>query len=602
MLGRVLVVENRTEYAEEACRKLKALGCEVTSVPDLETIKKARENADKWETIVLRAVQSALEKDKFDVIVINLHLKDESGHLLYEGDFLGEKVLRHVTENYPGISCIVCTAHPPGRSAHFFLDRYNVADIIYKNAIIPARTDYLCDATKEVLTKGHRVRKKIGERWYELTGVNSQIYRFLHNNDIMSQVSSGIENSDNRLIKALGGDLLDERVGEATSLMADLWHLEAGLPRYPLIYKLGEMEFGRAFWEGHRDHLIHQLLVYLLGLYLYYGSDQLRGALSADMSEVDFLRAWKIAALFHDLGYVFEVEFEKKGKVYDQAFVELNDLRKKCLYHYFTARGISILEAEDYKIRHHGGIFVPEVNSKQIRTLSYFVDEDLFLPLEPQAQKAHLGETEDSLRRYWEYAMSHWTQGPRREGYVDHGIAGALVLLQQYRSLKHYLEKAICVIQRSSRLVARRTAGLIANLASQIAEYQSAVEAAASAIALHYIDVDNWDRDDAFTSQSLTLNQFCLSLQGTPFAFFLALVDILQSWDRPRYTMPKGLNYVMQAQDVAIGFRDGKIIVTYKTDPYRGTLQSIFARMLEQMSHYMWLDDLRVLLEEGDQS
>jgi hypothetical protein len=225
----------------------------------------------------------------------------------------------------------------------------------------------------------------------------------------------------------------------------------------------------------------------------------------------------------------------------------------------------------------------------------------LFLSFESQALETGLGTTKDSLRRYWEYAMSHWTRDRKRNGYVDHGIAGALVLLQQYYSLQHYVGRAVPAIRRSRASIDKETAGLIVSLLTLIKEYKPAVEAAASAIALHYVDVDAWDHNDAFASQSLTLNKFRLHTQKTPLAFFLALVDALQSWDRPKYTMPKGADYAMQAQDVKIEFRDSKIVITYKADQYRGTKQSIFAHIVGYMSRYMRHEDLKLLLEEGDQ-
>ena len=64
------------------------------------------------------------------------------------------------------------------------------------------------------------------------------MYRFLHNRGVISRVFEGIRDYDNRLVKVLGGRL-GEPVDTAVTLMADLRHKEAGLPRYPLAYRLG---------------------------------------------------------------------------------------------------------------------------------------------------------------------------------------------------------------------------------------------------------------------------------------------------------------------------------------------------------------------------
>ena len=63
--------------------------------------------------------------------------------------------------------------------------------------------------------------------------------------------------------------------------------------------------------------------------------------------------------------------------------------------------------------------------------------------------------------------------------------------------------------------------------------------------------------------------------------------------DWSKFAMPKKSVYTVQTQDIAITFRDGKILITYYADAH-------FAQMLEQMSHYMRLIDLNALLEEGE--
>lgn len=593
MSVRILVVENTIPYAEEACRMLETMGCYALSVPSSETLSIAERSDRAYDEVVYDAVVSTLQTQQFDIVIVNLHLDDDAKDPFSDGDFLGQRILDHVYVHYPGISLIVCTAYVPALTSSLY-ERYNVADVVHKRP--PLNTTAVCDAVRRILENGHSVRRKIG-RIYELKGINSQIYRFLHNAGILPKIFANVESFDDRLVKSLGADSHDERIIEATRLMADLWHLEPGLPCYPLVEKLGELEFGRAFWNGHRDHIVHHLLVYLLGLYLYYGSIHLRNALSVVMSEEDFLHTWKIAALFHDLGYVFEVQYNRKDGIDSEVFRELNDLRKRPLYHYFSARELPMLEAEDEKIRNTGEIFITEVNKDQIRSISILGSEDLFLFLEPCAARAHLGEN-DALKRYWEYAMSHETVDHTRNGYVDHGIAGSLVLLQQYLSLKRYVERALPVI-KERHIVSKKTLDQISDLSKCVGKYQKFVELAASAISLHYISVDNWDLNDAFSSQELTLNQYCLDLAENPFAFFLSLVDVLQSWDRPHYAMPRGIGGVMQAQDVEIGFtKDGRIMIAYKTDKYRSTPGSLFAKTISSMLKYMNQHDVTSLLME----
>jgi hypothetical protein len=76
----------------------------------------------------------------------------------------------------------------------------------------------------------------------------------------------------------------------------------------------------------------------------------------------------------------------------------------------------------------------------------------------------------------------------------------------------------------------------------------------------------------------------------------------MQSWDRSKYTFPKGADCILQAQDITIVFKNGKIAIAYQADPYRCTPQSMYAKLVEQMSHYMLRSDLDMLLEDGNQS
>ncbi|MBD3354287.1 MAG: hypothetical protein GF364_22585 [Candidatus Lokiarchaeota archaeon] len=599
MWGRVLVVENTTPYAEQACRQLQVMGISAKAVPAPDEFNEFRALSERrYREAVLGKVRSYLGEENYDVIVVNLHLLDDGDHVLEGGDYLGIDVLQEAIVRQPSIYQVICTGHK-GRDI-FFLDRYPDAEIVHKEADQEGIRG-LCEAVRKVLVQGYPVRKRIEERPYELKGVNSQIYRFLHNSGVIFRTLSMIDDYDDRLVRALSGDLEDERLGETEKYLRDLWNLEAGLPVYPLIRKLGTMECDRVFWKEHRDHVRHTLLVYLLGLYFYYGSSGIREALDSEMSEAEFLLAWKITALFHDLGYVFEVEYEEKGKTYEAAFEELNNLRKGCLYHYAESRGLSVLKAENDRIRKQGKIYIDDVDSEQIETLTTFGDLDLFAVLEPSAGRACLGERGNSLREYWNYAMSNSTWDRGREGYVDHGIAGALVLLQQFHSLKDFVEKAKLKLEEESELVSSKTAELIRELNEEVEEYETAVHTAASAIALHNINVDNWDHSDAYIKSGgeLTLNQYRLSLKNIPLAFLLALSDNLQSWGRPKYSYPEESQYAAQAQDVAIGFDEEKIVITYKTDPLQSTEESLFSKKIEQMSHYMLLDDLNLLLRKG---
>ena len=68
----------------------------------------------------------------------------------------------------------------------------------------------------------------------------------------------------------------------------------------------------------HRDHYSHSVYVFVIGLALYAGSDQVRAAYSAKYGLAEgpqaachFLEFWGMTALFHDVGYPFEIAHQQ---------------------------------------------------------------------------------------------------------------------------------------------------------------------------------------------------------------------------------------------------------------------------------------------------
>ena len=61
----------------------------------------------------------------------------------------------------------------------------------------------------------------------------------------------------------------------------------------------------------HRDHYSHSVYVFVLGLAIYAGDGGLRRIFSdfygEDWSATDFLHLWGLSALFHDIGYPFQL-------------------------------------------------------------------------------------------------------------------------------------------------------------------------------------------------------------------------------------------------------------------------------------------------------
>jgi hypothetical protein len=64
--------------------------------------------------------------------------------------------------------------------------------------------------------------------------------------------------------------------------------------------------------EKQRDHYVHSVYVFAMGLSVYVRSSKYRKlVIGSNVVEGDFLYRWGLSALFHDIGYPFEIVFEQ---------------------------------------------------------------------------------------------------------------------------------------------------------------------------------------------------------------------------------------------------------------------------------------------------
>ncbi len=160
-----------------------------------------------------------------------------------------------------------------------------------------------------------------------LEGSTAEHIRFLMQTDALTPGFSGsmldealvdAENGRDKLIEALSHSNPNRRVITSQELIADIWNGDRGLGPYPLLKELGRCERSGVYHFRYRDHIVHQLRVWVLGLYFIGRIGWLRDALINEVVEEtgvsrtdavkEALRRWKIAALWHDIGYVFEVQ------------------------------------------------------------------------------------------------------------------------------------------------------------------------------------------------------------------------------------------------------------------------------------------------------
>src|ERR1041384_6390137 len=102
------------------------------------------------------------------------------------------------------------------------------------------------------------ITHRVGGRNYHITGANADLWQI------------ATERFENRqldtLARAFGSSDDNERVEASKQLVCELWQVHPELGPYPFLDSLSKLEFERAFFSRYRDHVCHQLKVYLLGL------------------------------------------------------------------------------------------------------------------------------------------------------------------------------------------------------------------------------------------------------------------------------------------------------------------------------------------------
>ncbi len=281
--------------------------------------------------------------------------------------------------------------------------------------------------------------------------------------------------------------------------------------------------------DKQRDHYVHSVNVFLLGLSIYSQNPHYRAAFDAvilnkknyphsyDTKHEEFFYRWGIASLFHDVGYPVEITGKQINKFID--FATEVDGRTPVKTH---------LKFENFEELNS----IAEVIPKQEFIQSYYqkhpscVYVDLLKPLDLLAHKLHLSLGVDleviksSLNRFPEIMSEN--------GFIDHGFYSAIIVLRWY-------------------------AFLIQSCQYKPEYFFYPILDSASAILLH-----NYYKNVLLKPP---YQKGPLSPEEHPIAFLLILCDELQEWNRTAYgIMDKKRNL---AEDAEIRISDRTLEVTY---------------------------------------
>ena len=299
--------------------------------------------------------------------------------------------------------------------------------------------------------------------------------------------------------------------------------------------------------DKQRDHYIHSVNVFILGLCIYTQNANFRAAFDAanmdktdypnsyDTKHEEFFYRWGIASLFHDVGYPLEIIGKQITKFIDFA----TEIDK-------GVRVDSHLEFENFEELN----IIAEVVPKQEFIRSYYqkypscVYVDLLKPIDLLAHKLHisLGVGLKDVKA----ALDSFVALMAKSGFIDHGFYSAMIVLRWY--------------------------GFLIQSCNYKPEYFFyPVLDSASAILLH-----NYYKN---VIMKPPFGKGALSPDEHPIAYLLILCDELQEWNREAYGIVDKKR--IQAEQASFLITDQRLEVTYLTK--QGTLPEQFSAEKEDL-------------------
>lgn len=428
-----------------------------------------------------------------------------------------------------------------------------------------------------------------------MEGINRTLFDWAKESKIIEKLGwlNGAD-AQAKLKEALGND---ERVRylASLSLIQSSWGIYPTLGVFPYLSLLGKLEYSGAFFSDYRDHCTHTFKVYLLGLYIYEKNEAIRE--SFKIEEDKFLQTWTATSLWHDIGYIMEnEELENNNTVHDFVTNELDKQYKNpFLYIPFFNEHITDDDGE----------FILESNKIFRGTYSGIVDvesdEDNFEHLKCAGEASRLTRDKkvNAIKVLFDYFRSHAPEN--RPRYVDHGITGAVLLLQSWKNYRFVLDE---LVKKDMSSLTDDGRNAISNVQREMSVCEEIIIDAAKAIAIHNISHEIKEKKKGdLRKLGVHIKDFwvsCLEPCGVaqPFTFLLKLADELQVWDRVKFHEPRSDNKFVLGKDmnivvnentdeIGIWFRaDDK---TYKNVEHTDTL---FFKLKAKLSGQLDLHDM----------
>ncbi|WP_405295019.1 RyR domain-containing protein [Methanobrevibacter sp.] len=294
--------------------------------------------------------------------------------------------------------------------------------------------------------------------------------------------------------------------------------------------------------DRQRDHFIHSVNVFILGLAIYAQNENYRRFFknyivgnknytkyfrdkknNNEFSHEEFLYRWGIAALFHDIGYPFEIIGKQLNKVIDETVESIS-------VSYDVKANIDFRDFNEFNsiVKYYPYDYADNFRNTYGRTKIL----DLFKPTDIMAHKIALDfNLNDNEFKQLVKHLNGFVKDMTANGFIDHGYFSAILLLNSYGKL----------IQK------------YANKNNDFFFYP--IVDSATAILLHnYYNKTLQDEDKPF-------NLGKLDPEDSPISYLLILCDELQEWNRRPYgILDKQKNHV---NDFEVEISDKYFNVTY---------------------------------------
>lgn len=300
-----------------------------------------------------------------------------------------------------------------------------------------------------------------------------------------------------------------------------------------------------------RDHFVHSVNVFILGLVIYSNNTRMRelldGRITNENKSAAFLKMWGVAALMHDIGYPAEIAHNNIIGYFDRLNTDTD--RSNNNVHPYIEIGY-FDRFNSIRVNHDGAQFSfgTSVYLKPLDLISHRLAEvygyDCTKPdsendMDNAVMKNH-------INGYFPYMHS--------AGFTDHGFFSAVMVLRQFA----------CMLRDEEVPEAQ---GLSAS------SYRNLIIEAATAIFLH----NSWrylqylQRNGEFYKKGSPMNTGTaeqLSPEQFPLGYLMILCDELQDWNRTAYGKEDKIRekdgFLAESADIS-KVDDDNLIITYYT-------------------------------------